>query len=265
MYATKPICAVLLAWVVVFGLNRPVHAISNGELVSESDPVVPVTVSVYSANDDCTGVKIASSLILTARHCELDQTTKVIFSNNHSYSLARYFIPRTVVKGNENDFDAAIIEIDGVVPGPVAKLVDKSTPIKETSAVWIAGYGGNRITSSSNPLRKLKVKISDWDYSSFAVSVRTRDGGGVCDGDSGGPGYRIVNNQVVVWGIDSASVSGNSQCASQELYSKLNSKRDWIGKIIAAFGLKHTVGQDHQYVAIAATLVAPVHGTRRRA
>jgi Trypsin len=231
----------LLAWLIVFAMDQPALAISNGELVSEEDPVAPVTVSVYSESDDCTGIKIAPSLILTARHCEINRTTRVIFSDSHSYPLARYFTP--IPKYTGNDFDGAIVEIDGVVPGPVARL--GSTFPNKKSAVWVAGYGGSQITNTSNPLRKLQVEIGNWDYSRFAISVQTKNGGGVCDGDSGGPGYTIMGDQVVVWGMDSASVSGNSRCASQELYTKLIPALSWISKIMAAFGPKQMAGRTH--------------------
>ena len=229
----------LLAWIIIFAMNQAALAISNGALVSKDDPIAPVTVSVYSENDDCTGIKIASSLILTARHCELNRTTKVIFSDSRSYPLARYFTPTT--KYTDSDFDGAIIEIDGAAPGPVARL--GSTLPNKKSAVWVAGYGGSPINNSSNPLRKLQVEISNWDYSRFALAVQTKNGGGVCDGDFGGPVYTIVGEQVVVWGIDSASVSGNSRCASQELYAKLIIARSWISKITAAFGAKQMAGR----------------------
>jgi hypothetical protein len=228
--ALKRIYLRLLLFGLVTGLNQPACAISNGKSVPEDDPIRPLTVSVYG-HEDCTGVKIASNLILTARHCRLDESTRVIFSDGASYKIAQRFIPSAKRTGYENQYDFAILIIAVNIPGPVALIADGAP--ENGSISWTAGYGGKKLTRTANPLRKLAVKMVNRDYSPSAATVRTLTGGAVCDGDSGGPGYTLVLGQIVVWGIDSAGANRGSTCSSRELYANVTSERDWIRKIIA--------------------------------
>ena len=218
---------------VFFSLNQPANAIFNGQSVSDDDPIRPVTVSVYSEVVDCTGVKIASNLILAAKHCELNESTRVIFSDGSSYKIVHVFMPIQKRTSDENEYDFAILEIEGHVPGPVAEIADNSATPKNGSAGWVAGYGGRRVTKTNNPLRKIQVRMTDRDYSPSAVSVRISKGGAVCDGDLGGPGYTQRHRRIVVWGIDSAPFDGQSTCSSHEVFAKVASEYDWIRKIIA--------------------------------
>ena len=230
------------AAILIFAIwsSGPALAISNGFAVSDNDPIQAVTVSVYGESDDCTGVKVAPDFVLTARHCIVDDTTRIVFRNGDAYKVVGRFSPPSISAEMANDRDLALIKIGGVVPGPVAELADDTTTPKNGAVVWASGLGGRPITQKSNPLRKLAVTIADRNYSQFAVSVRTLGGGGVCDGDSGGPGYTEQNGTIVIWGIDNGSVRGNSKCASDEVYFKVSSEYNWIKTIIARPLLRET-------------------------
>jgi Trypsin len=230
--------AILLPFCFAVSLIQPAGAVSNGLPVTPDDPIRALTVSVYSALDDCTGVKIASNLVLTAKHCELDKSTRVYFADGRSFRLTHIFLPDERPTSGDNEYDLAIIRIDGEVPGSAAQIADEATTPQNESTAWIAGYGGQMLTKANNPLRKIEVEMTDKDYSPSAVLVRTNSGGGVCDGDSGGPGYTQVRGQIVVWGIDSGSLHGDDQCASREIYAKVAAVRDWIEATIADNGLK---------------------------
>ena len=97
----------------------------------------------------------------------------------------------------------------------------------------MAGYGGQKPSSRNDPLRKVKVIMTNRGYSPSAVMVQTTERGAACDGDSGGPGYTERDNQIVVWGIDSAPLNGNSRCSSLEVFAKVASEHDWIKKTIS--------------------------------
>jgi hypothetical protein len=222
-----------LSVLVSIGLNSPVSAVSHGHAVSPDDPIGPLTVSIYGSDDDCTGVKIAANLILTARHCALDKSTRVIFWDGSSHKIVDRLVPSRKRLVGKNQHDLAILKIDLSVPGPVAQIADDSTTPTNGSTAWIAGYGGRKPTKANNPLRKIEVEMTDRDYSPSAVTVHARNGGVICDGDSGGPGYTQTDGNVVVWGIDSAPLDGASTCTSWEVYAKVASEHDWIEKIIA--------------------------------
>lgn len=204
----------------LIGLAQTAHAISKGQSVPKNDPVAAVTVSVYSYGDDCTGIKIAPNLIVTAKHCELDRSTRIIFSDGKMHKIDHVSIPKSKGRG-KSEFDLAIVKIDAKVPGPVAEIADSSTAPKNGSFTWTAGYGGKRLTRKSNPLRKLMVQVTDMGYSPFAATIKTVGNGGVCAGDSGGPAYSVINGQILVWGIDSGSIFGKARCATREIYTKV--------------------------------------------
>ncbi len=161
----------------------------------------------------------------------LAKSGRAIFSDRTSYKIVQRFVPNAKRTSHENEYDFAILMININVPGSVALIADE--PPQDGSITWIAGYGGKKPTRAANPLQKLPVEMIYREYSPSAAAVRTLRGGAVCDGDSGGPGYMQVLDQVVVWGIDSAPLDGGPGCSSQEVYANVTSERDWIRKTIA--------------------------------
>jgi hypothetical protein len=209
------------------------RAISHGGFVAAGDPIKAVTVSVYSDDDDCTGVKVAARFVLTARHCLVDKSTRVIFADGRLYKIIGVFAPRPKRVTVRDEHDLAVLKLADDVPGPSAELADDATTPKNGESGWIAGYGGRKAGGVDDPLRKLQVKMTDRDYSPSAVAVRTAADGAACDGDSGGPGYTERDNRIVVWGIDSAPLDGNSRCASREVLAKVAAERDWIKQTLS--------------------------------
>ncbi|MGE5157175.1 MAG: trypsin-like serine protease [Gemmatimonas sp.] len=204
---------------------------SKGAPVAEDDPIRALTVSLYGDDDDCTGVKIAPNLILTAKHCRPDKSTRAIFPDGSSYKIVQRLLPNAKRTSRKNEYDFAILVIAANIPGPVALIADAAP--ENGSTAWIAGYGGKKLTRTANPLRKLSVEMIDRDYAPSAATVRTLRSGAVCDGDSGGPVYTEVRGQIVVWGIDSAPLDGEPGCSSREVYANVTSERDWIRKTVA--------------------------------
>jgi hypothetical protein len=226
--------AISICALIAFAFYQPANAIENGQVVSRDDPIRSLTVSIYSHYEDCTGVKIASNLILTAKHCRFDRPIRVIFADGRSYNVLKRFTSRRKPTSYKNEYDLAILMIDRNVPGPVAQTADEAGVAKSRSVVWMAGYGAQQPTKANDPLRKIQIEVTDWNYAPSAATVRAKRNSGICDGDSGGPAYRQVNGQIVVWGIDSAPLDGKSVCSSREVNAKVAADRDWIRKIIAA-------------------------------
>ena len=229
----KALSALVLSITGLFGIAQAALAISNGQIVSPNDSVKSVTVSIYSYDDDCTGVKVAPLFILTARHCRINDTTRIIFSDGTRYKITSYFEPSRKPETVKNEHDLAILKIEAAVPGPVAGFADDGATPEDGTVAWMAGYGGQKPSSRNDPLRKVKVIMTNRGYSPSAVMVQTTERGAACDGDSGGPGYTERDNQIVVWGIDSAPLNGNSRCSSLEVFAKVASEHDWIKKTIS--------------------------------
>ncbi len=227
-------CFALICLHALLGLlaaSGSARAISNGLPVSGQDPIRAVAVSVYSYDDDCSGVKIASDLILTAKHCTINKTTRVIFGDGSAYKVAGFFLATAEPSAVKAKQDVAVLKIDGNVPGPVALLGDRSSLPKDGATAWTAGYGGAFVTRANNPLRKARVVIANSGYAPFLTAVQVANRGGICDGDSGGPGYTQLAGQIVVWGVDSASVYGMG-CAARELYATITLEEEWLQKLL---------------------------------
>jgi Trypsin len=229
----RPLLAGIIFIVAVLSVAQGALAVSSGQRVASADPIKSVTVSIYSYDDDCTGVRIAPQLILTARHCQIDGTTRVIFSTTRRYQITGHFVPRTKPVTDMDEHDLAILRIETNVPGPVAIIADESATPQNGTMLWMAGYGGQKVSARTDPLRKLAVKMTDRNYSPSAVAVRTTAPGAVCDGDSGGPGYTEQDGRIIVWGIDSGPLDGRSICSSLEVFAKVAAEHDWINKIIS--------------------------------
>ncbi len=134
--------------------------------VPEDDPIRQLTVSLYGDEDDCTGIKIASNVILTARHCKLDKSSRAMFADGSSYRIVQRFVPNAKRTSRKNEYDFAILVIAVDVPGPVALIAEQAP--EKGSTTWIAGYGGKKLTRKTNPLRKLPVEMISRDYSPSA-------------------------------------------------------------------------------------------------
>lgn len=229
----RALLATSLSIIGLFGMAQAGRAISYGQTVSPADPIKSVTVSIYSYDGECTGVKVASRFILTARHCPVDDMTIVVFPDRARYKVSGYFEPSQKPESVKNEHDLAILKLEAAVPGPVATIADDGRTPENGAMGWMAGYGGRMVSGRNDPLRKLAVKMTDRHYSPSALAVEAAAPGTVCDGDSGGPGYTEQNNQIIVWGIDSAPFDGRSNCSSLEVFAKVASEHDWIKRTIS--------------------------------
>jgi Trypsin len=225
--------AISLLIVSLLSIAHTALAISNGRVVSPTDSVKSVTVSIYSYDDDCTGVKVAPRFILTARHCRINDTTRVILPGGIRYKITGYFEPSRKPESAKNEHDLAILKIEAAVPGLVAELADERSTPEDGTIAWMAGYGGQKPSRRNDPLRKIQVRMVDGSYSPSAVKVQTMKRCTACDGDSGGPGYTEQNKQIVVWGVDSAPADGDSKCSNVEVFAKVATEHEWIKKTIS--------------------------------
>ncbi len=220
--------------VAVLSMVPAARGISHGQSVAATDPIKAVTVSVYSDDDDCSGVKIAARFVLTARHCRIDESTRVFFADGRARKIVATFAPKRQRITFKDEHDLAVLKIEDDVPGPAADLADEAATPNDGESGWIAGYGGRKLRGDDDPLRKLQVRMTDRDYSPSGVAVQTAEGGGACDGDSGGPAYTERDSHILVWGIDSAPLDGNSRCASREVFAKVAAEWAWIKQILSA-------------------------------
>ena len=84
---------------------------------------------------------MASNFVLTARHCTIDATTRIVFANGHTHKIIGYFSPPRRYRDGGDERDLALLKMDDEVPGPVAELANNAITPQNGSVAWIAGLG----------------------------------------------------------------------------------------------------------------------------
>ena len=250
------------------GSNSQNAQIIDGEEVHAEDIVKKHTVFIFDTETKftCTGVVIASNIILTAAHCikndpeyyqvffsnkikDIESTEKrgVLKIEQHADYAVRQFM-------SVDSSDLAIMQIRGEVPAdykPVPLLQNYQT-LKPNTEIVVAGYGAyvlpdleeeletdgvlalnpvkNFIFKDSPTLRKSKLQIANPQYGQTESSVDQTNKQGVCFGDSGGPAFIENKGQLILWGITSR---GSKKCRSHSFFTKLDTFLPWIFDFIS--------------------------------
>ncbi len=220
--------------------------IIGGDSVKETEPAAYSTVALMSVNDsqrlrpNCTGTLISKNLILTAAHC-VDRTKPEKIAISFSTEVTNIFNPETMRKvkaikthskfnqpSGKNDI--ALIVIEDVAPSvaqPI-QILEPEYNLVVGQTMLLAGFGVTKDILPLEPenLQQVRVKLAKI-LDTILVTNQT-EGGGACNGDSGGPAYLEKNNQLYVYGITRGPHEGVNDCHHYGEYTYASKFKEFI-------------------------------------
>lgn len=220
--------------------------IIHGTRVSSSEPIAKTTVAFLpDGSEGCSGVIIASDIIVTAAHCVEDGVTSVMrvgFGLDLHKGITKLRVKGFVAHpgfkniGNLVENDIALVRLAEALPAgyEAAPILPPSFEPKTQDTIVIAGYGDAIANdySSYGILRKGTEAFVSANVLGNSAEFLT-DGSGLnstCGGDSGGPAYYYVNGIKYLYGVTSR---GAGMCNAESIYTKVNAHADWIVRTIA--------------------------------
>lgn len=207
-----------------------------------TDPAVALLV-MYDANGQlastCTGTLIDAQWVLTAAHCISSPSVQGVgayFGTDATLQMDPGYVgyveadqatfhPAWVDGGApDQGNDVALVHLSQ--PAPVEPIAINRTALTEQmlgADIYLVGWG---ITGGGqqDSMIKRAVMSSLFDFdSSFMVVGNTATG--TCSGDSGGPAFMMMNNQMVVAGVTSY---GDVPCEQISVDMRVDAFAGWI-------------------------------------
>lgn len=139
--------------------------------------------------------------------------------------------------------DVGLVKFEGDAPDGYepAQVLDDAHYIQNGMTVTIAGYGLTKPYSEQSPdkpessiLRKVDVQVTDAAFSETEVSFDQSNGKGACHGDSGGPAYVKVGDDLKLFAVTSRGLNDPSDtCRASSAYTYLPAWKQWLDDSIA--------------------------------
>jgi hypothetical protein len=254
------VCLSILAAVASVGCQA---SSSDGEtggasaIVGGSDvlPGNPGASSAVAVGDGCTGVLVASDIVMTAAHCIAPSSDSVGFWN----ASTRTFDRRNVIEKKARlddekkpelqddltvrssvfpNFDVAWVRFEGPLPDgyrPVEMLSDPSA-LSKGAPLMLVGRGVTSATDHDLGTMRTVDTVVDRYVDTSRVhglfSYGPTPGKGECGGDSGGPAYIELDGRWLLAGIvngsDARLVDPASSCNGAGIYTFAFPYKTWI-------------------------------------
>lgn len=196
--------------------------IAGGESCDAGEAGVALILTSNSGSgegQECTGVFISQTSVLTAAHCFSGRPNEALVATaGYSGSPTQYVIHPLYDGSVDSPFDLAIIKMDTPLSsGPVPLLLSKNPEAGEEAVVY--GYGKDehgaeaiaRIRAGEVPLKATSTTFVGYDQGTAAI-ISTGEGS-TCSGDSGGP--VLVKNDAGQFGIIGVTRAGPRGCSAE--------------------------------------------------
>lgn len=212
--------------------------IIGGTPAEESDLVVKSTVSLIMPYEEgvyplCTGTLISRNLIMTAAHCVeylgddvafafMGSRLPTKFNKQEVFPLRKWIMhpsyKRDVSAGGQyttsiNDIALIRLEEDMPLPSQPATILNDSVSLSVGSNLLLAGVGiTNEIGEIVSATGLNQVSVPLYAIADSLLVTDQTQAKGACSGDSGGPGYLVTFQGLVVAGVVRGPHDGALDC-----------------------------------------------------
>ena len=217
-----------------FATTRATPEILNGSIATDHPEVGRIDAKLNAEAYICTGTLIGAHTVTTAAHCVVGNA-----GINIAFGTASYFVSAAVANPSYTHTavstgDLAVLTLSSDVRGIEPAVIAPDTLAPFTGqAIQLYGFG--QTGSTDETLANLNHgdnTIGSLDPMQFSYTGATGDLSNICHGDSGGPTFATVNNQIYAIGIHSAGTCSATTPDDEVsgIDTRVDQYADWIAQ-----------------------------------